>query len=234
VLTCQATFLEGTAHAEVAIRRGEHRLGLSNRLEVQPGLDRTPVVNGIDVLGRGYWFMPDHRAKSRTASTWNQLSQISDDDVGSVPPQRSADVTTIDTDNQAKTAGASGLDARQGVFDHNGFLRGNIESVGGMQEGIGSRLAVQAFLGSHDSVGTSVEEVGDPGRLEDLLAVVARRHDRHEHLSLAQLVQQSDRSGLGFHFALGDRLLDQLVLAVAEAADALGGRIVGGAAIRPT
>ena len=101
-----------------------------------------------------------------------------------------------------------------------------------MQVGIGSRLAVKTLVGGHDPVHASGEEVSDPGRLEDLLAVVARRDDRHEHLYLAQLAKESDRSGVGFHLALGDRLLDQFILAIAEAANALGDRIVGGAAVR--
>ena len=101
-----------------------------------------------------------------------------------------------------------------------------------MQEGIGSRLAVQILLGRHDPVHTSGEEVSDPSCLEDFLAVIARRDDRHEHLCLAQLAQESDRSGVGFHLARSDRLLDQFVLAIAEAADALGDRIIGRAAVR--
>jgi hypothetical protein len=64
VLACRAAFLEGAAHAQVAIGRGEDRLGLGNLLEAEPTLDQTPVVNGIDVLGREYWFVPDHRGEA--------------------------------------------------------------------------------------------------------------------------------------------------------------------------
>src|SRR5271169_7256646 len=67
---------------------------------------------------------------------------------------------------------------------------------------------------------------------EDLLAVVARRDDRHRQLSFVQFANEGDRPGIGFHLAGGDRLLDQFVLAIAETADALDGRIVGGVAIR--
>jgi hypothetical protein len=39
------------------------RLGLDNRLEVEPALDQTPVVNRIDILGREYGFVSEHHAK---------------------------------------------------------------------------------------------------------------------------------------------------------------------------
>src|SRR5688572_24888898 len=105
--------------------------------------------------------------KPRNASTWNQLGQVSDDDVGAVLPQCGAATITVDTDNQAKTTGASGLDARQGIFDHNRFVGGNIKSAGGMQVGIGSRLARKSLVGGHDPVHASGEEVSEPGRFED-------------------------------------------------------------------
>ena len=70
VLGCRAAFLEGAAHAQVAIGGGKERLVLGNRLEVARFWISRPVVNRIDVLRREYGFAREHRMKP---SKWVNL-----------------------------------------------------------------------------------------------------------------------------------------------------------------
>jgi hypothetical protein len=130
--------------------------------------------------------------------------------------QCSANTHTIDTDNQTEPTSAPSLDPRQGVFNHNGFLGGNMQNAGGIKIGVRSRLAVKALVGGHDPVHASGKEVGEPGGIQDLLAVVARRDDSHRHLSLVELAHESDRPGVGFDLARSDRLFNQLIFTIAK------------------
>jgi hypothetical protein len=66
-----------------------------------------------------------------------------------------------------------------------------------------------------------LEKVEDPGSLEDLAAVRRGRHDRAAQPGLLDGAHVPDRALVGAHPVARDDLLDQLVLAVTQAADLL-------------
>ena len=73
-----------------------------------------------------------------------------------------------------------GLDARDGVLDHEAVRRGHAEEFGGLEEHLGVGLGAADIR----SVGHRVEVVAEADALEDELCVLARGADGEDRKSV--------------------------------------------------
>ena len=200
----------------MAVGEGEDRLRVGEVVEVQvrfadaPGFDR--VAGIFDHAASSSMSSP--RSSTTTSAPWARRA--------------SAWLTRSTPTTWPKLPGAAGLDPGDGVLEDAGGGGLDPERFRPGQVGVRRGLPFQVLLVGDDAVDPRLEEVGDPGRLEHVLAVGAGGDDGAPQAGGAGGLDEGDRALVGLDPVLVDQLEDQLVLAVAEPADGFRvGRIVG-------
>ena len=160
-----------------------------------------------------------------------QLGQVLDDPVGAVLGQRLGLADPVHADHVAEVARVPGRHPGQRVLEHGRAGGLDAELARRVQVGVGGGLAVQVLLGDRHPVHPELEEVGQPGHLEHLPGVGAGGHHGPVQPGLLDRLQVPDRAVVHLDAVLADLLEQQLVLAVAQAVDGLGGRRVVGRAL---
>src|SRR6266571_1422622 len=155
-----------------------------------------------------------------------ELGEVRDDDVGAVLEQGLPLSGAVDSDNEAEVPGAPRLDSRQCVLEDGRFGRLDADLLRRREERVGRRLSVEVPLLDDDPVDADLEQVLDPGSLENVLAVRAGGHDGSVESRLSDRMDVPHRALVGLDaVALQERHHD-LVLAVSETVDRLGRRRV--------
>ena len=126
--------------------------------------------------------------------------------------------------------GVAGRDARLRVLEHGGVRGADAQVLGGGQEGVRGRFALQVPLLGHDAVDTRVEQVRDPGGVEHVGRVGAGGDDGGPQARGPHRLDVPDRAVVDLHAVRTDLLEDQIVLLVAQPVDRGAARLVVGAA----
>ena len=142
----------------------------------------------------------------------------------SAPCSRSAVglADAIDADDVAEVARAARLDPGQRVLVHRRLLGLDAELPGAGEVGVGRRLAGEALPLGDVAVDDLLEQVLDPGGLQDGAAVGARRDDRPSQPGVDRGPHVAHRAVVRFDALLVDQPQHDLVLAVSEPGDRLG------------
>ncbi len=149
------------------------------------------------------------------AGTNGDVAEIGNDAVGTEAQQFVGVAGAIDTDDEPEPAVATGLHAGLGVFDDNRPLHSSAQPAGQFQQHSRIRLARQSKSLGDDTVDAHAEQVAEPGRLEDPLAVAARRVDPGRDPGACEPAYQHD-SGLEDRHTAIQRLQEESLLAVAQ------------------
>ena len=120
-------------------------------------------------------------------------------------------------DHQAEAAARAGLDAGNGVLDDHRACRVDAQRARRLEKHVRRRLAGKAALDDAVAVHGDVEQRREACRLEHAGAVLARGHYRRLDAGRAQLLEQRHRSREHPHALGRDHLVDQQVLALAQA-----------------
>ena len=120
----------------------------------------------------------------------------------SAPCCRRAPPSSIHADNQAESAGPAGLDAGDGVFDHDG-PGGHTERLRGLEERVRCGFSGKLQLGRDQAVDPRVEQVEDPRRPRTCSQLLLDDTTAVRSPDLAKLAHEGDRSGVGFDLARG-------------------------------
>ena len=231
----------GAPHPEVAVGGREERLGGGEALLVEARLDQAPLVDGVDVLGRldagcapGHQrpvppAVPDPAAAAPSPSV-SPRSVTTTSRAG--PRQRVGAAGPIDGDDQVEAAGAPRRDARDGILDDRAPRWRRPEVARRLQEGVRGRLAGQAALLRRHPVHPDAEQIAEPCRGEDRLAGPARRHDPGAHPVGHQVSDHRHRARVDLDALRGEEVAEELLLAVAQAADRLPVERIVGHAVR--
>src|SRR6266487_7108980 len=155
-----------------------------------------------------------------------ELGEVRDDDVGAVLEQGLPLSGAVDSDNEAEVPGAPRLDSRQCVLEDGRFGRLDADLLRRREERVGRRLSLQVPLLDGDPVDADLEQVLDPGGLEDVLAVRAGGHDGSVEPRLANRMDVPHRPVVGLDAVAFQKCHHELVLAVSETVDGLGRRRV--------
>src|SRR3954454_19753324 len=92
-----------------------------------------------------------------------EISQIGHDDVGAVSAQFVRLSKAVDADHAAETAGAAGLDAGQGIFEHGTLPRRDGKPARTLEKEVGGGLAAEILLLADLSVDDLFEKTLNPG-----------------------------------------------------------------------
>ena len=134
------------------------------------------------------------------------VGQVGEHDVGTVVRQVVGTSGPVDADDEREPAVAARRHACGGVLDDDTPLRSHTESAGSLQKHCGIGLFGRpAFAG--DPVDADAEQVVDPGGLQGLPALRARRIGRRGDADALQLPGQVDRRPEERHVA-GQRTVE--------------------------
>ena len=134
------------------------------------------------------------------------VGQVGEHDVGTVVRQVVGTSGPVDTDHERESAVTARRHACGGVLDDDTPLRSRTELTGGFQKHCGIGLfGCPTFAG--DSVDADAEQVVDPGGLQCLPALRARRIGRGSDADALQLPGQVDRRPEERHVA-GERTVE--------------------------
>src|SRR6266487_4558081 len=151
-----------------------------------------------------------------------ELGEVRDDDVGAVLEQGLPLSGAVDSDNEAEVPGAPRLDSRQCVLEDGRFGRLDADLLRRREERVGRRLSLQVPLLDGDPVDADLEQVLDPGGLEDVLAVRAGGHDGSVEPRLANRMDVPHRPVVGLDAVAFQKCHHELVLAVSETVENKG------------
>jgi hypothetical protein len=122
-----------------------------------------------------HWDCPPSDDPDRGASRSGQeISQIGDDDVGAVSAQLARLSNAIDADHAAETAGAAGLDAGQGIFEHGTLRRCDGKPARTLEKEVRCGLAAKILQLADLRVDDLFEKTLNSGRRDYLPGVAAR------------------------------------------------------------
>src|SRR3954466_5038354 len=103
-----------------------------------------------------------------------EISQIGHDDVGPVSAQLVRLCKAIDADHAAETAGAAGLDAGQGIFEHGALPRRDAKPTRTLEKEVRCGLAAEMLPLADFPVDDLFEKPLDSGGRHYLPGVAAR------------------------------------------------------------
>src|SRR3954464_3774079 len=83
----------------------------------------------------------------------------------------------VDSDDEAEPAGLASGNACECILEHGRLARSDLESFRGREEGVRRGLSPQVLLRSDDPVDSHLEQIRDPGCLENVAGVRARGDD---------------------------------------------------------
>lgn len=159
---------------------------------------------------------------------WEQLGEVVHHYVGTVTLELVIVALAGNPDYQPELAVAAGLDAGDGVLDDNGARRCNAQLSCRSEKSVGCRLAVQFLIVNGVAINANFEKVREPGGLEHHIAVLARGDDSRLETFVVKPMHPLHRALVDLDAVAGNGVVDQLVLAVAEAAHGfMQRRIVG-------
>src|SRR5262249_30309803 len=120
----------------------------------------------------------------------------------------------IDAYHVAEVSSPPGLDAGEGIFENDRLRWGDADGTRGCEKGVGRWLACEMLRTRYDAVDARVEQIGDAGRLERLLAMLAGRDDCRQEACFARCFDIANRSVIRLHALLLHQVEQDLVLAV--------------------
>ena len=208
--------------AEMAIADREDRLDLVFARQSEAVLDDQPV--GI--------FRRRHRRPGGQARRGGsplrrcdlERPQVGDRDISAASDELARLTHPIDAHDQAVAGGADRLDADQGVLETDGARNRRAELLGGSQEGVRRRLALQPKARRLFTVDDDVDERGQAACLQHRLGVAAGGYQGRLQACSAQVHQQGSGVGEDLKAVLGEALQEVGVLARAEGSDGEGVR----------
>ena len=156
------------------------------------------------------------------------LGEVLHDDVGTVLAESFRLTETVDADDEAEAAAATGLHTGEGVLDDDRPRGRHPQTPRGLEVHRRVGLPRQAQLLAGHAVDADLEEVCESRNVEDHGRVLARRHQPHTHACFAQAVDELHGGRIRPDPAFSHLGAEEHVLAVAEAADGLQLGRVGG------
>ncbi len=87
----------------------------------------------------------------------------------------------VHPDDHGKSPGTTCLYPRTGIFDDDALARSYAQHPGRLDETVRSRLPAEPPLAQYHSIHTDIEQIGDPGRPQDGMGVLAGGHHSTAH-----------------------------------------------------
>ncbi len=203
--------VEVSAQPEMPVGEGEDRLRLCEALEVERGFTDRPRV---DLEGG----VLDHDSSSS--------AEVADHDIGAVRLQRVALAHPIHADHVAEFAGASGLDAGQGILEDHRPAGSTPNAFAPARNVSGAGLPCRCSRLGDDAVDHSVEQTRELRGGEHVMGVGARRDHGAAQPGALRGLHVADRALVGLDALLVDQLQNALILVIADPMDRVGVRRV--------